>query len=138
VVSVPIKKPRKLGDLLASTLRGLINRVLINKMHSCCQAENLIDDDDQIEKLCTDFGHGGTGVWETSVFVAFILVKDRGRRKDFFDRHAFSWDKDPGKKDRTHKEVHCILFRIRLYLRIVYAENYKVEGFSSLTLGGVY
>jgi hypothetical protein len=84
VVSVSIKKPRKLGDLLASTLRGLINRALINKMHFCCQAENLIDDDDQIEKLYTDFGHEGTGGRETLVFVAFILVKDRGKKKRLF------------------------------------------------------
>jgi len=81
---VSIKKPRKLRDLLASTLRGLINRVLINKMHSCCQAENLIDDDDQIEKLYTDFGHEGTGVSKTFVFVAFILGKDRGKKKRLF------------------------------------------------------
>jgi hypothetical protein len=52
-------------------------------MHCCCQAENLIDDDDQIEKLYIDFGHGGAGVWEILVFVAFILLEDRGRRKDF-------------------------------------------------------
>jgi len=38
----------------------------------------LIDDDDQIEKLHIDFGHEGTGGWKTLVFVAFILVKDRG------------------------------------------------------------
>jgi len=67
-------------------------------MHSCCQAKNLIDDDAQIENLYIDFGHGGTAVWETLVFAAFILLKDRGRRKNFFDDRAFSWDKDPARR----------------------------------------
>lgn len=42
------------------------------------------------------------------VFVAFILVKDREKSKDFFDRHAFSWDKDLGKENRTHKAEEVV------------------------------
>ena len=30
------------------------------------------------------------------------------KRKDFFDRHAFSWDKDLGKEDRIHKTEEVV------------------------------
>jgi ubiquinone/menaquinone biosynthesis C-methylase UbiE len=30
------------------------------------------------------------------------------KRKDFFDRHAFSWDKDLGGEDRTHKAEEVV------------------------------
>jgi hypothetical protein len=40
--------------------------------------------DDQIEKLYIDLSHEGTGVSKTFVFVAFILGKDRGKKKRLF------------------------------------------------------
>jgi hypothetical protein len=33
--------------------------------------------------------------------VAFILGENREKKKHFFDRYAFSWDKKLGHEDRT-------------------------------------
>lgn len=106
MVSVSIKKPRKFRDLLASTLRGLINGMLINRIHFCCQARNLIDD--QIEKFYIDFGHEVTGVGKPWSSWPLFLRKTMEKRKGFFDRHAFSWDKELGGEHRTHKAEEVI------------------------------
>jgi ubiquinone/menaquinone biosynthesis C-methylase UbiE len=69
-------------------------------------SKNLIDD--QIEKLYIDFGHEGTGVGKPWSSWLLFWGKTVEERKDFFDRHAFSWDKDLGKEDRAHKAEEVV------------------------------
>ena len=69
-------------------------------------AKNLIDD--QIEKFYIDFGHEGGGVGKPWSLWPLFWGKPMEKRKDFFDRQAFSWDKELGGEDRTHKAEEVV------------------------------